>query len=241
MPGKKHATRFDSPWFINYSKKEFKWAVRSSPGTHKKTKSIPLAFFLRDYLKLATNLREAKKIIGSRSILVDGRAIANYKFPLGLFDNISFPKQDLHYRIYPDKIRFLRVEQINAEESVIKYLKLINKTVTVGGNVQLNFDNGYNLQVKREDELSKIKTLSTIKYDLSSKKIIDYYPLEENVQAIITGGKNVGFQGTIESIKRAQYKTKKYSIVTLKNKEGTAQTNINNIMVLGGKVKEEET
>ncbi|TRM86181.1 30S ribosomal protein S4e, partial [Sulfolobus sp. C3] len=117
-----HITRFEAPWFLPLSKKEYKWTVRPIAGPHSVTTSVPLAIILRDYLNLAESLKEAKFIISSGKVLVDGRVRKHYKYPIGIMDVISVPSSDLYFRVVPDNIRFLKLIKITKDEANYKYV-----------------------------------------------------------------------------------------------------------------------
>lgn len=227
-----HITRFEAPWFLKISKKEYKWTVRANPGPHPLSKSIPLSLILRDYLKVATTLSEAKKVISEGKVYVDGIVRKDYRFPVGLMDIISIPSAGLYYVMFPDKSRYISPKQISESEAKYKLVRIMNKTMIKGGKLQLNLEDGRNILVNKEDS-SKYPTLSTLKIEIPSQNIISVYPLVENMYGIIIGGKNTGLHGKIVKIQRAQYKTRKYSIVTIQKDNESYETNLLNTMVIG--------
>ncbi len=228
-----HITRFEAPWFLPLSKKEYKWTVRPIPGPHSVTTSVPLAIILRDYLNLAESLKEAKIIISSGKVLVDGRVRKDYKYPIGLMDVISVPSSDLYFRVVPDNIKFLKLVKITKDEANYKYVRVMNKTTVRGGAIQLNLDDGRNILVSSE-EAKKIGTLSTLKIEIPTQKIVNVYTINENSYVIAIGGKNIGLHGIVQKISWSKYKTRKYTIVTVKGKDDkTFQTNLLNIMSIG--------
>ncbi|MEM0173711.1 MAG: 30S ribosomal protein S4e [Sulfolobaceae archaeon] len=230
-----HITRFEAPFFLAISKKEYKWTVRASPGPYKLSESIPLAIFLRDYLKIATTLREARRIIAERKVLVDGKIRTDYKFPVGRMAVVSIPAVHEYYRVIPHPVKFLWPIKITSEEAKYKYVRIMNKTIVKGGLLQLNLEDGRNILVPKEKFSEyNLPTLTTLKIELLSQNIIDVFPLKEGSYAIIIGGKNVGIHGIIKSIQYAKYKRKKYSIVTLETKDNKIyQTNLINVMSIG--------
>jgi len=228
-----HITRFEAPWFLPISKKEYKWVVRANPGPHPISKSIPLALIIRDYLKLAETLKEAKYIISKGKVLVDGRVRKDYKYPVGLMDVISIPSADLYFRVIPDNVRFLKLSKISKEEANYKYVRIMNKTTVKGNKIQLNLEDGRNILLDR-DTARKFKTLMTLKLELPSQNILDYYEIKEGAYVLLIGGKNVGFHGVIKSISWSKFKTRKYTVVTVESKDNrTYQTNLLNVMSIG--------
>ena len=140
-----HLKRLVAPktWVIE--RKTKKWAVRPSPGPHPMEKSIPLLLLIRDYLKYADTAREARRIIGNREVIVDGKPQTNPKFPCGLMDVISIPKIEEHYRILLDSKGILRLTPIAAEDAKWKLCRIDNKTTVKNGKIQLNLHDGRNI------------------------------------------------------------------------------------------------
>ncbi|MCH4814916.1 MAG: 30S ribosomal protein S4e [Saccharolobus sp.] len=228
-----HITRFETPWFLVISKKQYKWTVRPNAGPHPIGKSIPLAVVIRDYLKLAGTVREAKHIIFNGKVLVDGKVRKDYKYPVGLMDIVSIPSADLYFRVLPDNVRFMRLSKISADEAHYKYVRIMNKTTIKGGGIQLNLEDGRNILVDKETA-KNFKTLMTLKIELPSQNIVDSFTISEGSYAIFVGGKNVGIHGVVKNINLSKFKSRKYSVITLESKGGnTYQTNLMNVMSIG--------
>jgi small subunit ribosomal protein S4e len=230
-----HITRNASPWFLLISKKQYKWTVRTVPGAHSLNQSVPLSILLRDYLQVAVTLKEAKTIISSGKVLVDGKIRLDYRFPVGLMDVISIPSADLYYRIIPDNARFLKAIEIPKEESTFKLVRILNKSLVKNGNLQLNLDSGRNIQISKDNTSEyKYSTLTTLKISLPNQEIIEAYELKEGNYGIIIGGKNAGRHGVIGKIQISPYKRRQYSIVNIQSKDGkTYESNLENIMAIG--------
>ncbi|WP_338601094.1 30S ribosomal protein S4e [Sulfolobus tengchongensis] len=228
-----HLTRFEAPWFLLISKKQYKWTVRPNAGPHPVGKSVPLAIIIRDYLKLAGTIKEAKYIISEGKILVDGKIRRDYKYPVGLMDVISIPSSDLYFRVLPDNVRFMRLSKISADEAHYKYVRIMNKTTLKGGLVQLNLEDGRNIVVDKE-VAKNYKTLMTLKVELPSQNVVESYSISEGSYVIFLGGRNVGIHGIVKSINLSKFKTRRYSVVTIESKDGNAyQTNLLNVMSIG--------
>ena len=99
---KKHLKRLAAPRSWPLPRKTQKWVVRPSPGPHPQEWAIPLGVVLRDILGHCDTGREAKRIIGSREILVDGKPVTSHKHPVGLMDVVSVPAVKEHYRFLLD-------------------------------------------------------------------------------------------------------------------------------------------
>ncbi len=192
-----HIKRLTIPKSWKVPKKEVKWAVKASPGKHSKEASMPLAMVIRDMLGYADSMREARRIIGSRKVLVDGRVEIDYKAPVGFMDVLSIPDMGEHYRMLFDAKGRLTLTQIDAERAKWKLVRINNKTYVRGGRVQLNMHDGRNILVDRDKDV--YRTGDVLKISLPEQKILRHIPMKEGSKAIITGGTHGGSLGTIKS------------------------------------------
>merc|ERR1712076_263282 len=86
---KKHLKTLAAPHHWMLPKTAGVHSFRPRAGPHKLRESLPLAVFIRNRLKYALNGLEAKKILMSRSVKVDGKVRTDMKFPAGFMDVIS--------------------------------------------------------------------------------------------------------------------------------------------------------
>ena len=73
IAGSKKLKRQMAPLFWGITRKNKRFVVTVKPGMHPKNASIPISVFLRDTIKIVTSLREAKSVIYSGKIKVDGK------------------------------------------------------------------------------------------------------------------------------------------------------------------------
>jgi len=232
----RHMRRSISPPFWPIHRKGYAWAVKPIPGPHPAFKSIPIGVILRDMLKYASSMREARIILNKRQVEIDGRLVTNYKFPVGVMDVIHIIPSDEYFRMIPHPVKFLTLHRISKDEADIKLLRIKRKTMIKGGILQLTFHDGRNKLITdtKTDEGEKItyKTYDTVKFSLSSKEILDHYKFKEGNLAIVFDGSNVGFLGKIKSIRRI-FKTSR-AIVTLESPKGLiARTILEYVFVIG--------
>jgi len=64
-------------------------------------------------MNLADNSKEAKSIIMAGKVLVDGRIVKNYKFPVGFMDVITVPSANIYMRVLIDNNGILRLKELN--------------------------------------------------------------------------------------------------------------------------------
>ena len=114
-------------WYI--PKKVNIWAQRPNCGGYSLSGSIPLTTIIRDYLKYADSSKEAKKIIHSGKIMVDGVIRKDPKFGVGLMNVISIPLRKEHLRVMLNEQGRLELLKISAPESARLWVKNLSKAV----------------------------------------------------------------------------------------------------------------
>ncbi|MBI5681209.1 MAG: 30S ribosomal protein S4e [Methanobacterium sp.] len=195
MGSRKHLKRFKAPKHWPIHPKENKWTVKPNAGPHAIDESLPLLLVVRDILKVADNAREAKRIINSGEILVDGRVKKDYKFPVGFMDVIEIPKSESIYRVLPDEKGRLVLYPIATENKEFKLCKITNKTTIKGGKTQLNLHDGRNCLSEDECRAGDVIILKVPEQDIS--EVIKF---EKGTIGLITGGKHIGEIGKIKEI-----------------------------------------
>jgi small subunit ribosomal protein S4e len=208
-----HLKRLAAPKFWPIPKKKYTWTFSPSPGPHKKDECIPLAIIVRDILKLAETGKEAKRIIKSREILVDGKVRTDHRFPVGLLDTISLPKINKHYRVVPYRNGFKLIE-IDENDARKKILKIVGKGNVKEKKIQLNMNDGKNIVV----EDNKYKTHSSLLVELPNLKILDYIEMAVGNLVLITSGQNAGKIGKIVKVLEGKFNVKPKIVCEIENK-----------------------
>ncbi len=180
------------PHFWPVERKTKKFVVGTVPGPHSKARSISLGVVLRDTLKLAEDMSEAKRILNNGVVKIDGKVRKERRFSVGLMDIVT--AGDEHYRILPGK-KGLCMHKISGDECKIKLSKIRNKSC-VSGRVQLNLYDGKNIIVSSD----KYRTGDVLVIDVGSNEIKHVLNFRKGSVAIITGGSNAGSVGKIEDI-----------------------------------------
>jgi len=193
MP-KNHLKRIAMPKTWPLERKKTVFVTRPNPGGHKIEHSIALNIVLKNMTKSAKTTAEVKSILHNKNILVDGRRRREIKLPVGLFDVISLPDIDEHYRmVFSDKGK-LTVVPIKQIEINRKPCKIVDKTLIKKGQVQLNLSDGRNIIVKKDT----FKAGDTVIMSVPKQEIQEHIKLEKGVLVYLTGGKNRGANGTVE-------------------------------------------
>jgi len=199
-----HLKRYNLPAFISVPRKGDKFLMKPRAGPHPKDFCFPLGHVMRDILKISSNNRETFFILNNKKVLVDGRVITDYKFPIGIMDVIEIADINKVYRVLPSAKHGLMLSEITKEEAKFKLCRIENITTVAKGNVQLNLHDGRNVLIPVEDPKKKLniqfQTKGTLKISIPDQKIIEFYPMAENNQAIVMHGKNQGYAGKIVNI-----------------------------------------
>ena len=227
-----HLKRLAAPPHLKISVKEAVFTVCPSPGPHPKYECIPLLLIVRDYLKYAERAEEARKIIKAGKILVDGRPIKDYKFPVGLMDVISIPETGENFRILPIYRRGLDLVEIPEEESGFKLGKIIRKMHIPGGYIQITLHDGRNIRFEDVDEGRKLYTKDTLKISIPSQTILGHLKLEEGKYGLLIKGPKQGLHGKIIEIRKdVVYPAK--PLVKLQTQQGEVISILDYVMVIG--------
>lgn len=194
MGSRKHLKRYKAPKTWPIHPKEETWTVKPAAGSHSIENSLSLTLVIRDILGIADNSREAKRIINSGNVLVDGRVVKDYKFPVGFMDVIEIPKTEKSYRVLLDRKGRLQLKE--TEDNDFKLCKIVNKSTIKGGKTQLGFHDGKNLVIDEDN----YKVGDVIVLGVPDNEIKDSFTLENGVTVLVTGGKHTGELGRVDEI-----------------------------------------
>ena len=193
---KRHLFSLNAPsnWPIN--RKKYKWVARPNPGSHPLKHCLPLSLVVKELLGYAKTLREIKFILNQGEILVNKKLMKDYKFPVGVMDAIEVKKTKEAFRLIINNHNKYQLTKINEDEAKIKPCKIINKTTLKKGLVQLNFYDGRNIIVEKDD----YNVGDTILLNLENNKIVSHLKLEKGSLVYITDGKYIGNVAKLDSI-----------------------------------------
>jgi len=148
---------------------------------------------------MALNMKEVKKILKDRSVILNGVPCTDPKLGIGVFDIISIPKTDKHFRILRNKKGDYVSVPISAENAKTRLCKIANKTIVKDGKIQLNLRYGANLLVESQEFKPRDSIVIGLEGD-ERFKVIDHFPFAEGNVAMIIGGSHSGKVGRITKI-----------------------------------------
>jgi len=207
------------------------WIAAPSPGPHSVEMSMPVLVVMRDILHLCDTAVEARHILSSGDILVDGRVVKSRKFPIGLMDVVSIPKLNQHYRMLLDQRGKFELVKIPQGKEQWKLCRIESKTTVKGAKTQLGLHDGRSIIVDSDT----YKTGDVLKIEVPTQKILDTYKLTKGSIAMIISGAHAGQTAIIEDY--VVTRTPDENIV--KFKDGTSTVK-DNVFAVGSKTPEIE-
>ena len=214
IAGSKKLKRQMAPLFWGITRKEKRFVVTVKPGTHGKNVSIPISVFLRDTLKIVTSLREAKSVIYSGKIKVDGVIRKSLHHGIGLMDVVELENVSDVYRLVPTEGKILKPIKINESEKSKKLVRVVTKTSINKGIIQTGFHDGRSTLAE-----VKAKVGDTCVMQIPDQKILDIIKLEAGCQGLVTRGINAGQIGKVESVEEGTFILPKRVILILGDKK----------------------
>ena len=226
IAGSKKLKRQMSPIFWGIARKDDRYVVTVRPGGHSKHTAIPSAVFIRDVLKLATTLREAKSAIYSGKIKIDGVIRKSLHHGIGLMDVVELDGISEIYRLVPKDSMVLQPIAINSAEKTKKLVKVTSKVTIKDSKTQLGFHDGRSLISD-----AKVNVGDTCVLQIPEQKILDVIKLEKGAQVIVTSGINAGHVGKIDEIKEGTFVLPKRAAVNIGERQIEIPTDL--VMAVG--------
>jgi small subunit ribosomal protein S4e len=226
IAGSKKLKRQMAPIFWGITRKDDRFVVTVRPGGHSKHAAIPTAVFIRDVLKLATTLREAKSAIYGGKIKVDGITRKSLHHGIGLMDVVELEGMPDVYRLVPKDSMVLQPITINAAEKTKKLVKVTSKATIKASKTQIGFHDGRSLISD-----TKVNVGDTCVMQLPEQKILDVIKLEKGVQVIVTSGINAGHMGKVDEIKEGTFVLPRRAVVNIGEKQIEIPTDL--VMAVG--------
>jgi|WetSurMetagenome_2_1015567.scaffolds.fasta_scaffold125457_2 small subunit ribosomal protein S4e len=157
---------------------------------------LPLGVVLRDVLGYASTMREAKYILNTKEVLVDGARRKDQKFAVALMSTLDFPDLEAAFRMVIGEDKKLHLIKISKEESLVKVSRIDGKKILNNGKLQLNLNDGTNLLSDNKE----CKTGDSVVLALPKRTAKSYFKLEKGAIVYLFGGEHAGTTGKIEGI-----------------------------------------
>src|SRR3990172_523270 len=221
---KKHMKRLPAPRSWAIPRKTHFGTGKPAPGPHPGERSVPIGIILRDMLKVCDSAREARSILNTRGVLVDGRITTNPKFPVGFMDVLSLQETKAHYRMTVNTRGRMTLVPVDESEAKWKLCRIEDKTTVRGGKTQLNLHDGRNILLPKD----QYKTGTTLKIQLPTQKVVGHYDLAPGAVSFISGGRHIGEIARVLDVRPTR--NPRANVVTFK--EGFS-TDVDKVFVIG--------
>jgi small subunit ribosomal protein S4e len=189
-----HQKRLSAPDSWPVERKTETFTVKAAGGPHGDA-GVPLVIVLRDVLGYVDSTREADYAANGGGVLVNGEAVADVRRPIGMFDILSLPEREEHYRVFPDEGGRLGLTPIDAEAASSKLGKVVDKTKVPGGGTQLNLHDGANLVVEADAYAAGDSVVVDADDD-----VVAHFEYEEGALVTATDGEHAGEIGEVDEI-----------------------------------------
>ena len=197
VSNKRHLRNIAIPKTWPISRKKYYWIIRPSTNGYKFEYSMPILLWLRDYLKIVKNKKEAKYLLRNEKVLVNNKKIKDLGYSVGLFDVISIKDLNKNYRVVMSNNLKLRLIEIPEQEKDLKIIKIIRKNLVNGGKIQVTGIDGRNFIIDDKN----IKTGDSILFNTKENKIEKIIKMNKGNLIYIFYGAKVSTIGKLEDIK----------------------------------------
>jgi len=179
-------------------RKGTKWLKRPGPGPHAQDQSIPLLLVLRDVRRIVSSAREARILVRSGAVRVDGKVWKDLDRGLGLMDTLSFaPPLDAHFRVVKDRRGKLALVPIPSAEATVKIGRVRFKHAVKNGRVEVTLHDGRNLLVPAT---TPYRVGDSVKIAVPDQKVVEHLPLAPGALAFVAGGSHVGELARVDRV-----------------------------------------
>jgi small subunit ribosomal protein S4e len=179
-------------------RKGTKWIQRVAPGPHAQDQSIPLLLVLRDLRHVVASTREARILLRSGSVKVDGKVAKDLARGLGLMDTLSLAAPlDAHFRVVRNRRGKLTLISIPSTEAALKIGRVRFKHTVPGGKVEVTLHDGRNLLLPAT---TAYRVGDSVKIALPEQKVLEHIPLAPGSLAYVSGGSHVGELARVDKV-----------------------------------------
>ena len=191
-----HLKRIFAPSTWPIARKGYTYIAKPSRGPHTLATSMPLNVILTQILKVVKTTREVRKILQNKFVLVNHKVCNDSKFPVGIMDVLTFVPLKKNYRMLFSETGKFTFQEISEAQSKLLFKQITGKTLLKKGVLQLNFGDGTNLLVDKDD----YKVGDSLIFSGGSLK--KHLKLEKGCTIYLVGGTQTGKYGVLESVSK---------------------------------------
>ena len=195
--GRNRMKRLSAPKLWDLERKKKRFTFKPTPGPHSIAKSYPLGVLLRDLVGLVKTAGELRYAVNAGKVLVDGRVWRTPSFPVGLFDDVTIPSENLSLRLVPSP-RGLIPSKIAKEEAEKKLCAVSSKVIVRGGRLRYGFHDGRSMAGEGLD----LRPGDAVLMQLPDQRVLSEVRLAKESLALVVSGERAGEVGRVLEVKR---------------------------------------
>lgn len=220
----RHMKSLTAPRYYSVHKKEQTFVTKPSAGRHTLDKSISLVVFAKK-IGLAQTRSEASKMIKGREILVNGNAVSDIRYPIGLNDVIGIVPAKEDYRLGINERGQVSIDKTDSKGSKERICKIVQKYKVSKGTLMIRLHDGTVMKSGKETNVNDSVIVDNAK---AIKKVLK---LGKGSRCLVVEGVHVGKSGTVKEI-RPGTATSPSSVTVEQQNGGDFDTLLRNIMIV---------
>ncbi len=224
MSGKgssRHLNRMASSRYMHVEKKVSKYVAKPTFGRHTLESSVSLITVLREKINAGNSAYEIRRAVKSGKIKVNGKAVTNERYAIGLEDIIEIVPEAASYRIGVDKKGGIDIKKT---DNMKQTLKIVGKYVYKKGRVMIRLHDGTVIDaIKGADVNDSVQ--------LDNRKVEKVIKFEKGASCRIISGVHSSESGKITGIKKGT--SNREPVVEIESGGNRIETVLRNIIVTG--------
>jgi len=193
--GSRHFIRITAPRSLPIvGRKSVRWMLSPNPGGHKRDESVSLGVLLRDVMGIADDMKEVKRLLVGKTVHVDGKAVFEPRYSVGLMDIVELPKIGKAYRMQIVDGK-LAPKEIKAAEAKAKLCKVTSKKTVAGKKFAIGTHDGRTIIAD-----NNVLVGATLKMSVPEFKLKEQLPLASGAKCLVIDGTHAGEMAVLEKV-----------------------------------------
>ncbi len=192
----RHSKRLTLSPILPVPRKGLRYVKKPSAGRHPRVSSMTILMLLHEVLGVCRDEREARSILSSGKVLLDGRIVKDPGVPVGLMDVVAIPVLGTSYQMVVANGHL--VPATVPSDTNFKLDKIIGKKIVKGGRIQLALHDGRSYVIEREED--RFSVGDTLKIKLPEQSLAGFIKLEKGCRCYVYAGKHLGKMGVLEEV-----------------------------------------
>lgn len=221
----RHIKRLASSKYLHIGRKVEPYVSKPNAGRHTLESSMSISTALKEKLSVALNAKEAKRILKSGNVQVNGKVIKDTHYPLGFGDLIHFKPSSTSFAVGVGSKGVIKFEKVEGKEHA-HIFKVIGKYIAKGNKEMIRLHDGTVIPSSKG-----IKVNDSV--HLKEGKVHDVLKLQNGARCLVVKGLHASESGVIKEIKDGT--ALRRATVSIEGKSGVTETLLDNVMVIGAK------